>query len=535
MAHRSRAFLAALLLLVPGLTLAADTDLAGNWKVTILDQGEQPTLWLLHLESKDGKWGGKVLAVGGEKIPDTTVGELTVAADKVVIPLHMQGQTSSFEGKLPKDATGNIKGSMAIGRQLFPAMLEPTMLTTLDSFDVNKEIVGKGGNDLRYFSAVVGLLMEAADKKVKPEEVRGWTEKAFKAAEIYGPRWQQEIAVRMAHALVTKDGGYTDIALNYARRAERLLEPKAPMSQQLRVLSALADALKKANKLDEYKEVEARLDALEVGVKAEKYVGRKAKSEHVALVELFTGAQCPPCVGSDLAFDALGKTFKANEVVLLQYHVHNPGPDPLTNPSTEKRAEFYDKEIEGTPTMMMNGKALESAGGSLEDAPELYKDFRGILEPLLEKPATAKLRASAVQKGNKIDILAEVTDVDKDSDNLRLRLALVEEEVRYQGGNGLRMHHHVVRDMPGGAKGVAVKDKTAKQAVTVDLEELRATLTKYLKDFEKEYKKENPGNPAFPNESRPLELKNLKLVAFLQNDRTKEVLQTVQVDVRQAE
>ena len=50
------------------------------------------------------------------------------------------------------------------------------------------------------------------------------------------------------------------------------------------------------------------------------------------LVELFTGAECPPCVAADLAFDALGKTYKPTDVVLLEYHLHIPGPDALTNP-----------------------------------------------------------------------------------------------------------------------------------------------------------------------------------------------------------
>jgi hypothetical protein len=78
--------------------------------------------------------------------------------------------------------------------------------------------------------------------------------------------------------------------------------------------------------------------------------------------------------------------------------------------------------------------------------------------------------------------------------------------------------------MPGGPQGFALKDKSLKQSVTVDLDEVRKELTKYLDDFAKE--------TPFPNAQRPLELKNLRVVAFLQNDATREVLQAVQVDVR---
>ena len=105
-------------------------------------------------------------------------------------------------------------------------------------------------------------------------------------------------------------------------------------------------------------------------------------------------------------------------------------------------------------------------------------------------------------------------------------LALVEEAVRYVGGNQLRFHHRVVRDLPGGAAGIALKAKTGKQQATVDLAKLRERLTEYLTEVGKK--------TPFPNESRPLDLKNLYVVAFVQNDENKEVLQSVQVKVGRA-
>jgi hypothetical protein len=232
-------------------------------------------------------------------------------------------------------------------------------------------------------------------------------------------------------------------------------------------------------------------------------------------------------VGADLAFDGLDRTYPPADVILLQYHLHIPGPDPLANADTEARADYYSREVDGTPTILFNGRALRSAGGTIDEAPDVYKVYREVLDQLLEKPAAAKLTATAAQKGSKIEITAEVTDVDWTDEQLKLRLALVEDKVRYTGGNQMRFHHHVVRAFPGGVKGVAVKSKTAKQTATVELDELRKDLTKYLED----YAKENKDTP-FPNSQRPLELKDLKVVAFLQNDKTKEVLQAVLVDVK---
>src|SRR5207253_3318789 len=79
--------------------------------------------------------------------------------------------------------------------------------------------------------------------------------------------------------------------------------------------------------------------------KTEAFKGRKAKGDRRVLVELFTGAQCPPCVAADVAFDALAKTYKPNDVILLEYHLHIPRPDALTNADTEERQGFYEKEI----------------------------------------------------------------------------------------------------------------------------------------------------------------------------------------------
>ena len=59
-------------------------------------------------------------------------------------------------------------------------------------------------------------------------------------------------------------------------------------------------------------------------------------------MELFTGANCPPCVAADLAFDGLQKAYSDKEVVLLQYHMNIPrGPEALTNADSDARFEYY--------------------------------------------------------------------------------------------------------------------------------------------------------------------------------------------------
>src|SRR5262249_14491681 len=78
---------------------------------------------------------------------------------------------------------------------------------------------------------------------------------------------------------------------------------------------------------------------------------------------------------------------------------------------------------------------------------------------LLESPGKVKLTASARQKGNKIDISAEVGELEEAGSHIKLRLVLVEDEVGYTGGNQLRKHHHIVRAFPGRVNGTAGKTK----------------------------------------------------------------------------
>jgi hypothetical protein len=442
-------------------------------------------------------------------------------------------QNLAFEGKIPKEG-GKLLGSFATGQGMTPGQLEATTLRSFDPAEIAKDILASQPDSPAVFEAARDLLQDASKSKAKPEEVRGWADKAFKAAAAFGPRWQREIAIRITQALSRQDA-YAAIGVEYGRRTERMLEPTDDAALQIRMLESLVTALRKTNKAEEAKEFEARLDKLEAKAdqeylkkmlpfQPEPYRGRKNKSDRVVLFELFTGAQCPPCVAADLAFDGLTKTYKPEEVVLLQYHVHVPGPDPLTNPDSEARFKYYSDEAEGTPWSFLDGASKAQGGGGVDVSKDRYFDYRDAISPLLEKAARAKLQLSATRQGDKIDIQAEVSDLEKTGEKVRLRFALVEDQVRYVGGNQVRFHHHVVRAMPGGAAGFPLKEKAAKQSASVNLSELRQSLTTYLDEYGKAH--------AFPNSRRPLDLKNLRVVAFIQDDQTKEVLQTAQVDVK---
>jgi hypothetical protein len=507
---------------------AADDVITGtNWKVAFLNQGRMLTLWIVKFDKKDGKWSGEVLATAENGPPGSTIDKIEIKDGQFTFNITIQKQPLSFEGKIPVEGK-KMYGSLSLGGQMVPAELEPTKSKSLDSWDMNKEIVAKNEAGPELIQAALDLIRQAGEKKAKPEEVRGWATKAVTASEAYGNRWQREVEMRVASSLLNQEG-FAAIAVEIARKTKRKLSADEDFASQMRVLNVLGQALAKADKKDEAAAIDKEADALYEKkmppYQAEKYAGRKKTSDRAVLVELFTGVQCPPCVAADLAFDGLLKTYKPSEVVVLEYHLHIPRPDPLTNEDAVARSKYYDDEIEGTPTILFDGKLKPKAsgGGSADNSKAKYEDYKAAIDPLLETAAGAKITAKATRKGDKIDVSAEASGAK--GEKLRLRLAITEEVVRYTGGNQVRFHHHVVRAMPGGAEGVALKDGAGKQEVTVDVGHIRETINKYLND----YGKKN----AFADDKRPLELKDLYLVAFVQSDETKEVLQAVQVKIEE--
>ena len=80
-----------------------------------------------------------------------------------------------------------------------------------------------------------------------------------------------------------------------------------------------------------------------------------------------------------------------------------------------------------------------------------------------------------------------------------------------------------MRALPGGLEGTELKEAKATQKVTVNLADLRKTLTDYLASADKKR--------PFMDDDRPMELKHLKLIALIQDDESKEILQAAQIDV----
>lgn len=537
MLRRSIPLTALGLILACGLTRAADPVApAGFWKFSLPTGQGGDVVLMLALTEQDGKWVGDYLTASEKLIAEPKFKTLKITGDHVQFSMELKGREFvTFDGMVAKDKK-KVAGSISLlGGPLVLVELLPTKLKKLDDpFELARETLTQVEGGPVLFSASQEVLNKAGAKKVPADEVRAIIDRVNKAAAGYGPRWEREVTLRMATTLAAQEG-LGEVAVAQAKRAERLLTDDDDAATRLKVLEAVVQALTKAGKPDDAKPYLAQVAKLEardyaeyakaLPFKVEPFAGRKGKSDRTVLVELFTGAECPPCVAADLAFDGLAKAYKPSDVVLLQYHIHVPGPDPLSNSETMKRAEdYYGDQIRGAPTVFVGGKIGPPPGGPNAAAEKIFKAIAEPINEALEKAPGVKLGLT-VAKGEKGGLTAKATvaDLDMPGEKVTLRFALAEERVRYTGGNGIRYHHMVVRAMPGGQKGFPLTKKTAEQTVTFDADDVRATLTKYLDDFAK-------AEGEFPRPDRPLALKSLKLVAFVQNDATREILHAVQVD-----
>lgn len=385
-----------------------------------------------------------------------------------------------------------------------------------------------------YF-ATSDLLAASGAMKAKPADVKKWADIGLKAATAHGPRAERNALLSTA-AVLSRQDGLGEVALAYAEKAVAATE-KGPLGAKVNAMKALGAAQAKAGKADAAKATLAAVDKLEgeldaeykktsLGFKPEKYEGRKNKeANRVAVFEMFTGAMCPPCVAADLGFDGLEETYTSKDLILLQYHQHIPGPDPMTNPDTLARWAYYGKlfpqQIRGVPSSVFDGKPQAGGGGGKPNAKKKYDEYRAIIDATLEKKTDVTIAGSAKLEGGEVKVDATVGK----AENATVRIVLAEEEVRYLGGNGIRLHHQVVRSMFGKPDGWKVKElKDGKASASIKLDDLKKALADYMEKYNAETAK-------FSNPDRPLKFEHLSVIVLVQDDETGEILNAVQLAV----
>lgn len=287
-------------------------------------------------------------------------------------------------------------------------------------------------------------------------------------------------------------------------------------------------------------------------------------------------------MGASLAFEAALDRFTRQNYILLNYHVHIPQPDPMTNPSTLERQKFYG--VRSTPSYFIDGDS-DGGGGSAENASSIYeRKVEPVIEKHLAAAPEAAIRLRATPSGSTVKVKATVSKMKSRSEKLRLQIALVEDAVRYSGENGLRFHEMVVRSLAVAPPALATKpappppvapapatgnkpaatppptkpapstkpapasaagNKSAAAPAqpqgfalrptrggsfeyTFDLAKVAADAKAHLDDYETNTRK---GANTFRQKKHEIDAGKLSIVAFVQDEATKKILQAVYVKV----
>ncbi len=341
----------------------------------------------------------------------------------------------------------------------------------------------------------------------------------------------QQLAVMM---LSSPSPEVAELGLTYARRAAKLLKDDMPVQLRAGTYHLLHRALEARGKADEAKEVAAKVEKLDaeldraylkqsVPFAVEPYKGRKGASDRVALVELFTDSAFTQTVAANIAFDAALQRYTPKEAVFIQYHLAHPNPSVLVNRDTEKRKAFYSSDLEGLPAMFVDGKLTPALDGGSQRGREKFGVVKDAIDQALESPPMARLKLEVARKGDLVTATANVSGLKETGAKVRLRFALVEQRVRYTAGNGVRLHHHVLRAFLGGDGGFKLEKPEVTQSASVSLPQLRKQLAEAMEEGAKKVN--------LPWPERPLALARLKVVAWVQDEDSKQVYNAAQADV----
>jgi hypothetical protein len=510
--------------------LKAASPYAGNWKLilTTMPQGVDHAMFLVKIDVRGGKAKGLVLSTPVAKYENTVIDDVEMDEKKISFLLNTGDKPIPVTLFLPEgdEMPAQLLGSCEHERKQVFLRAERTKEFAIPRDKAEMPMIGV--QDLRK-AQKTGF---STEKEALLKEV---IQKHGDLPVAYYARLELITALTAGGAAEADIRAEVEKAVKFAERYDPTMKPfvlTQALFAEVAGVKARVDILKKSGKVDEARAAEARLDRLEklvvqeeikatIPFKVQPFAGRKGKSDRVTVVELFTGSGCPPCVAAVTAFDAAFLAYKPSDVIFLQYHLHVPSPDPLTCKDAESRAQFYD--VGGTPTVLLNGKSGPPLGGPKGQSYGAYAQLTQALAREVETQAGAVLSVTAQRQGDKIEMAAKYSDLKVANKDVKLKFVLVEELVRYQGLNGQRFYHQVVRGFPGGVAGKALTEVKGEETVTVSL----AELTRELREFVEDWAKQRP----FDEADRPLELKKLKVVALIQNDKTRDIYQAAQVDL----
>ena len=175
-----------------------------------------------------------------------------------------------------------------------------------------------------------------------------------------------------------------------------------------------------------------------------------ATTDRTVLVELFTGADCDPCVNVDLGMEAFVENYDHDQVAALVYHRPIPRPDKLSTQETADRHAFYIPPGEGasTPNYWVDGTVAAVGGFGTPAAAEQWFEDQYTTQAANASQLTITVDAQ-IAPSMWGQAWVNVTALEApDYSNLYLHVVVVRKYYGpWDGGNHVVDHYYTVRKM----------------------------------------------------------------------------------------
>ncbi|UCF08863.1 MAG: Omp28-related outer membrane protein, partial [Thermoplasmata archaeon] len=175
--------------------------------------------------------------------------------------------------------------------------------------------------------------------------------------------------------------------------------------------------------------------------------GTRADSPRTVLAELFTNWDCyPHCPYANAALNELLDAYGPSELIMIAYHLGTPtGDDPFYNfnkADNNDRYDYYGGNF-GVPRVYFDGPPYR--GHNWENTYSTWKNYINTALAV-SSPMNITLDGSLGATTGNVTATIEITS-SLPSGNLKVRFAVVEDNKYAAGTNGEVRHRYVMRDM----------------------------------------------------------------------------------------
>ena len=173
-------------------------------------------------------------------------------------------------------------------------------------------------------------------------------------------------------------------------------------------------------------------------------------TDRTVLVELFTGANCPPCVNVDIGLEGFLDDHNRNQVAALLYHRPIPSADKLSTFDTADRQEFYVPSGEPmfAPEFVVDGTIYNVGGFSTPQSAQQWFEDQYTTQSANKSQLSIEVDAQ-IAPSMYGQVWVNVTALEVlDYANLYLHVVVVRKYYGpWNGGNGVVDHIYTVRKM----------------------------------------------------------------------------------------